>query len=266
MTQKVLHRDSGRRSVRTVRSFISLICFVIAWEILGRSLELRTDIVPTPSRVALEAFRQQSELRRHLLSTVSGAGAGLALAVLVALPAGLAGGSSPEGLRYIRPLVAGLRMVPLVALLPIFLVWFGYGAVPRVAMVFLVSFLAVLAAAAAAGGSVSRDMLDLFRTMGASRTQTLFRLRIPVLLPELLETLRRASVTALAAAVTAEFVEADEGIGYLMLSAISRMNTPLLFASFLSVAFAGIVSWISLGAVLHSLLPWYSERDRGEVP
>jgi NitT/TauT family transport system permease protein len=266
MKKKGIHPESGLSSARALRRFALLICLVIAWEGLGRFLELRTDMVPTPSRVALEAFRHASELQRHLLSTVSGAGAGLALALLVALPAGLAGGSSPEGLRYLRPLVGCLRMVPLVALLPIFLVWFGYGTAPRLAMVFLVSFLAVLAAAARAGGSISQDMLDLFRTMGASRAQTLFRLRIPVLLPELVGNLRGTSVTALAAAVTAEFVEGDEGIGYLMLSAISRMNTPLLFASFLSVAFVGVVSWVTLGAVLHALLPWNVEQDRGELP
>jgi NitT/TauT family transport system permease protein len=262
MGKKAFHPEPGRLSGHTVPRFALLVCVVIAWEILGRSLELRTDLLPTPSRVALEAWRQAPELRRHLLSTLSGTAAGLFLAVLVALPVGILGGSSAEGLRFIRPLVAALRMLPLVALLPVFLVWFGYGTLPRLLMVFLVSFLAVLASVAAASGSIQGDMLDLFRTMGASKVQILFRLRIPVLLPELLGTLRGASVTALAAAVTAEYVEADEGIGYLMLSAISRLNTPLLFSSFLAVALLGISFWIGLEAVRHALLPWYVERNR----
>jgi hypothetical protein len=82
MKKKGIHPESGLSSARALRRFALLICLVIAWEGLGRFLELRTDMVPTPSRVALEAFRHASELQRHLLSTVSGAGAGLQEALL----------------------------------------------------------------------------------------------------------------------------------------------------------------------------------------
>jgi NitT/TauT family transport system permease protein len=232
---------------------------IVVWEVLGRLFEVQPDMLPTPTRILLEAWRHAPELRRHGLATAFSVLVGLASGAATGVVIGVWVASATPVSRNFLSIVTALEFAPLVALIPIFLLWFGYGPFPHVVIVCLVSLLAVTSGTLRGLMSVSPMSLRLMSALGASPTQILWKLRLPAILPGLFRALARASALSVTAALTAEFVEADAGLGYLMLSASTRMNTPLMFASLFTLFTLGALLHISLRLLRQSLVPWHVE-------
>ena len=179
------------------------------------------------------------------------------LAVGIAVPLAIAITSSSRFDRFVMPTMLFFQVVPKIAIAPLFLVWFGVGTLPKVLVAFLISFFPIVIDAAVGLRSMSSEMNDLARSMGATRLQIFLRFRLPTSLPYLFSGLKVAATLAIAGAVVGEFVGADKGLGYLLLVSNSNMQTPLMFATILALTIIALVFFYAVEFLEKLAIPWH---------
>jgi NitT/TauT family transport system permease protein len=183
--------------------------------------------------------------------------AGYALAVAVAIPLAIAITSSRRFNELVMPTMLFFQIVPKVAIAPLFLVWFGVGATPKILVAFLISFFPIVIDAAVGLRSMSPEMGDLAKSMGATRLQIFTQFRLPTSLPYLFSGLKVAATLAIAGTVVGEFVGADKGLGYLLLVTNSNMQTSLMFATIVALTIIGLVFYYLVERLESFLIPWH---------
>jgi len=237
--------------------FAGIVVFLAVWEIGVRALSVPAYLMPPPSAVALGFVAEFQKLLYHGWVTTYEMLLGYALAVAVAIPLAIAMTASQRFDRFITPQMLFFQVVPKVAIAPLFLVWFGVGTTPKVLVAFLISFFPIVIDAAVGLRSMSTEMRDLARSMGASRWQVFARFRLPTSLPYLFSGLKVAATLAIAGAVVGEFVGADKGLGYLLLVTNSNMETALMFATIVALTFIGLAFFYAVELLEAMLIPWH---------
>ena len=237
-------RDSWTQ--RWLPPIASLLGLTLLAELLIRTLEVNPLLLPPPSAVLAVATSEASLLSGALAETAFAVllGLGLSSLVGVALAVGLSSSRLVE--RAFYPYAIFFQVVPIVAIAPLLVIWFGYGTRAVVASAFIVSIFPVIANTLAGFLSVDPALRDLFRLYGASASATLFRLRLPAALPYLMTGLRIAAGLAVIGAIVGEFVGGG-GLGVVILGAMRQQRTDLVFAavgyaSLLGLALFGVVS------------------------
>ena len=165
--------------------------------------------------------------------------------------------------KFITPILLFFQTVPKIAIAPLFLVWFGFGPFPKVLVAFLISFFPIVIDTAIGLRSISPEMIDLARSMGATKLQIFMRFRMPTALPYFFGGLKVAATLAVVGAVVGEFVGADRGLGYLLLVSNSNLDTPLLFASIVALTALGLILFYIIEVLEHFLIPWHVSRRVG---
>jgi NitT/TauT family transport system permease protein len=159
------------------------------------------------------------------------------------------------------------QVVPKIAVAPLFIVWFGVGITPKILVAFLISFFPIVIDTCVGLRSITPEMIDLARSMGASRLQIFREFRLPTSLPYLFSGLKVAATLAVAGAVVGEFVGADKGLGYLLLVTNSNMQTALMFATIVVLTFIGLVFFYVIEFLESLLIPWHvTQRTKEETP
>jgi NitT/TauT family transport system permease protein len=156
------------------------------------------------------------------------------------------------------PYVVVSQVIPKLALMPLFIVWFGFGMTSTVVITALICFFPLMENTLTALQQVPAERLELFRMLGATRTQTLWRLKLPSGLPGILAGLRVAVVLALVGAVVGEFIAAGKGLGALVIASQGTMDTPLMFAVLVVIAVLGMLVYQATVAVERWLLLPYT--------
>lgn len=159
------------------------------------------------------------------------------------------------------PLVLTSQAIPVFALAPLLVLWFGFGISAKVAMAVLVIFFPVTSAFFDGLRRVNNDLLDLARTMGASRWALLRHVRLMAALPAFGSGLRMAAAVAPIGAIIGEWVGAGEGLGYVMLNANARMQTELCFAALFILVLMTLLLWLAVDSALRRLIRWAPEND-----
>ena len=234
-----------------------IVVFLAVWEAGVRLVKVPPYLMPPPSAVFFVFVSEFQRLLYHGWVTTYEMLAGYALAVAVAVPLAIAITSSERFDRFITPQMLFFQVVPKVAIAPLFLVWFGVGATPKILVAFLISFFPIVIDAAVGLRSMSAEMRDLARSMGASRWQVFAQFRLPTSLPYLFSGLKVAATLAVAGAVVGEFVGADKGLGYLLLVTNSNMETALMFATIVALTIIGLVFFYAVEFLEKLLIPWH---------
>ena len=224
---------------------IALLLFALligGWEMAARRLGLSALVLPPPSRVtgALWHGLASGYLWPHVGATAIELLLGLVAGCAIGFGAGVLLAEVPALRRQLMPYVVVSQVVPKLALMPLFIVWFGFGLAPTVVITALICFFPLLETTLTGLAQVPAAQLDLFRMLGASRWQTLLRLKLPSGLPAVLAGLRVAVVLALVGVVVGEFIGASRGLGALVIAAQGSMDTPLMFAVLILVALLGL--------------------------
>jgi NitT/TauT family transport system permease protein len=204
---------------------------LLVWELVVRVLEIRHSALPSPARVLLEIGREAPQLQKQALITGLEALEGLLLAVMLGLPLAALTACWSSARNVAAPVLSFLHKIPLITLAPLIIIWFGYGIVPAAWLAFLVCFLPLVANIQAGFDSVSIETVEIVKAMGAGSVKVFTKVRLPACLPFALNGLKIALPLALGGASVSEFIGSDEGLGYLMLDASSKMNTTQLFAA-----------------------------------
>ena len=166
---------------------------------------------------------------------------GFALGCIIGFMAGVILGEIAFLRKLLWPYVLASQVVPKLALGPIFIVWFGFGMTSTIVITALICFFPLLENTMTGLQSVSPDKRDLFRMLGASRWQTLIRLKIPSGLPVIMAGVRVAIVLALVGAVVGEFIGGSSGLGASVITAQGMMDSTLMFALFIVITALGLL-------------------------
>jgi len=183
---------------------------------------------------------------------------GVALALVIAFSRRL------EGVIY--PLLVFFQIIPKIAIAPLFIIWFGFGLTPKVLLVFLLSFFPVVVSAITAFRSVDADIVDLARSTGASRLRTFWKVQLPHALPTLFTGFKVAAALSATAAVVAEFVASDNGLGFLLLEYNGALDTSMTFATIIVLSALGLALYGIVELIEHFAIPWHISRRREPAP
>ena len=224
-------------------SALLLIAVLSIWELAARQFGLSALVLPAPSAVALSLWSGLASgyFWPHLWATLQALLLGLLVGSAVGLLAGMALAESELLERVLKPYVVVSQVVPKLALAPLFVLWFGFGMLPTVLITALICFFPLMENTLTGLRQVDGQRLQLFRMLGATRLQTLLRLKLPTGLPAILAGLRVAVVLALVGAVVAEFMGASQGLGAVVIAAQGMMDTTLMFAALVLIAAMGLL-------------------------
>jgi len=231
--------------------------FLAVWQAVVTYFKVPAYLLPAPTEIFRVFVDELPKLAYHGWITAYEMLLGYALAVVVAIPLAIAITSSSRFDRFVMPQMLFFQVVPKVAIAPLFLVWFGVGTTPKVLVAFLISFFPIVIDAAVGLRSMSAEMNDLARSMGASRMQVFTEFRLPTSLPYLFSGLKVAATLAVAGAVVGEFVGADKGLGYLLLVTNSNLETALMFATLVALTLLGLAFFYAVELLEKLLIPWH---------
>lgn len=237
---------------------IGLVAAVATWEGVARLGGLPAFILPPPSDVLVRMGIALSDgsLLRHTAATLSEVLVGLALGLAVATVLGYLVGKSPLLERALSPYIVASQSIPIVAIAPLLVIWFGPGRLSKVLICALIVFFPVLVNTVVGFRSVPAELYELMRSLRASRLQVLLKLEVPAAMPVLIGGLKIGATLSVIGAVIGEFVAADRGLGFLINVGDGLYDTPLVFVAVLTLIAMALTLYGIVAALERRLLRW----------
>ncbi|MET0713398.1 MAG: ABC transporter permease [Mycetocola sp.] len=245
------------RNHRWIISILVGLIVLVFWQLIAVVFKLPTYILPTPVDAATSLWTNRVELWGATLVTTSEVLAGFAIAVMVSIPVAMLIVSFRWFETIVYPFLVLLQTVPKIALAPLFVVWFGFGILPKILVTFLICFFPILLDTMTGLRSSNPDMASLVRSMGGGRWAIFSKVRFPAALPHVFAGVKVAITLAVVGAVVGEFVGATQGLGYLLLRANANLDTPLLFAAIAILTVLGLVLYYGVSLVERLVIPWH---------
>lgn len=230
--------------------------FVILWQVAVTLTEIPQWLVPAPTDVAVALIEDRELLLQNALVTLQEVLIGFALAVIGGLGCGIAITRSPMLDRALYPLIIASQTVPIPAIAPLLLVWFGYGLLPKVLVTALVGFFPLVVSTVEGVRSTDRDLVNLLRAFGAPPNRVFRLAELPSAMPAIFAGARIAAAICVIGAVFGELVGAKAGLGYLLTRSIAQFETPRMVAAIVLLALMGSALFAMVGVVERLVLPW----------
>lgn len=190
---------------------------------------------------------------------------GFAIAIGIGFSLGVLVGETKFGERAVMPYLVAIDTMPKVAFAPLFIAWLGFGISSKVALAAFIATFPVVVSTAAGLYAVSENERFLFKSMGASRLQTLIRLKLPIGMPYFFTGLKIASVGVMAGAITGEFLGGGEGFGALIRISASQLNTPRVFSLIIYLSFLGLALYLTVVWLQAKLIFWNKADKIGGI-
>jgi NitT/TauT family transport system permease protein len=226
-----------------IRNWVVIIAIhlavVLAWHLWVTMNEVPTYVMPTPE-MTIKSLAEDYNWVHNTLITMGEVFGGYVLACVVGIGMAMLFAWFKTLEITLMPLVVSLNMIPKVALGPLFIVWFSYGLVPNIVIAFSICFLPILLTTARGMHEVDPDLIDLVRSLRASRWQVFAKIQLPGSLPYVFSGMKVAVVLAVAGAIVGEFIASEEGLGYLMLQVQVTMDTAAMFMAVLLITLVGV--------------------------
>ena len=250
------------RIPRSVAMIAIFIVFVGIWQFVHEFRIVSNIILPSPWETALELVVVGKNLLSggYLLEafwvTTQEVLIGFAIAVFLGVSLGTLVGETSLGERAVLPYLVAIDTMPKVAFAPVFIAWLGFGISSKVALAAFIATFPVVVGTAAGLHAADENARMLFRTMGASRWQTLVKLKFPTGLPHLFTGLKIASIGVVAGAITAEFLGGGTGFGHLIRTAASQLQTPRVFSLIIYLSLLGLAMFWMVVFLQRRLVFW----------
>jgi len=241
----------------TIGSFA--IVFLL-WEVTVWLFALPEYLLPGPVPVFASLAKNIAVLSKQSLWTAGTILAGFIVAAAVAIPLAMIIVVSPTFERLLYPPMVATQSIPKIALAPLFIVWFGFGVTPKIAVAFLIAFFPIVIDTIVGLRSIDPAMIQLARSMGAPPYRIFLRLRLPHALPAIFGGLKVASSLAVVGALTGEFVGSDRGLGYLLVQASGNLNTALLFATLVILSALAMAFFYLVEILERIAIPWHASQ------
>ncbi|MBS0223794.1 MAG: ABC transporter permease [Proteobacteria bacterium] len=248
----------SRQYAPTIVLFLVLLA---AWQAAASFSGIREYLLPSPISVWNALWAGEISWSQHLWVTtweiigafLMAAGVGVALGVAIAW--------SPLLANALVPFLVFVNTLPKVAVAPLFLIWMGYGIFPNMLMGALIGFFPVVINTAVGLSQVEADMLDLGRVFNAPKWKIFVKIRIPNALPYILSALKITATAAVVGAIVGEFVASQRGLGYVIVTTQSSMNTSVAFAALIWISIVGLVLYGAVVLLAHLWAPWAEGVD-----
>ena len=256
-------RDSGRDgrwasgTGYLIPPAAALVLAGIVWEVWTRLADVPVYLVPAPSRVLTRLFGDPGYFAAEGAVTLGEALAGFSLGAGVALVGATLMAHSRFIERSLYPIAVLVKVTPVVAVAPLFVIWFGFGPGPIILIAALITFFPVLVNGVTGFRSVDRGTLDFLRSLRASRREIFVLLRIPSALPYLFAAFRVSIPLSVIGAVVGEWFSANRGLGSVIFVAHSNLDMPTLFAAILVLSFIGIALTVAVSVIERKALFWH---------
>lgn len=250
---------AARRYLPSVLIFVGV---GIAWQLVVSFMGVREYILPSPASVWHAMTDPTLRWGHHAMITTLEVLGGFVVAAVVGILLGTAIAWSDTASRALMPFLVFVNTLPKVAIAPLILLWFGYGIIPNMMIGAIIGFFSVVINTAAGLSQIDQDMIDLGRVFNAPKWRVFVKIRIPNAYPYILSALKITATSAVVGAILGEFVASQAGLGFVIITSQSSMNTPVAFAA---VAFVSVIGLSVFGAVAllaRVLAPWAVEGGR----
>ncbi|MGW0323878.1 ABC transporter permease [Nocardia sp. NPDC003183] len=245
-----------------VPSIVTVAVLVAVWQIYVITSGVRPQVLPSPVRVVEQGWAHRDAIATHAAATLQVTLIGFAVSLSAAWVLAVIVDFSPWLRRALVPLFVASQTVPIVAIAPLMIIWFGFGLLPKILVVALVTFFPMAIGLIEGFAAADRDAGALLRSMGASRVQEFRYVRLPSALPRFFTSLRIAITYAVVGAVFAEYVGASVGLGIYMSLQKNSFRTDLVLAAVLVTALLSIALYLTTFAVERLVAPWARAENR----
>ena len=253
------------RIPRPVAMLLLLVIFLLLWQLVYELRLISPIILSTPLETIYDLFYVGKNvlsgdyMLAALWVTTKEVLLGFALAITLGFFLGLLVGETAFGERAVMPYLVAINAMPKVAFAPLFVSWLGFGIASKVALSAFIAIFPVIVGTAAGLHAANENERLLFRTMGATRWQTLVKLKLPIGMPHFFAGLKNAAVLVVVGAVVGEFLGGGKGFGELIRVAASQLNTPRVFSLIIYLSFLGLATFWAVIWAQHKLVFWHKE-------
>jgi NitT/TauT family transport system permease protein len=249
-----------RRDKERWAPWLLLVATLLLWEGICRGFSVSEFIFPSPSRIAAQLWEFRGTIAGHAWRTFWVTMVGFGISIVVGTLLGFLIGSSRTAYAAIYPLMTGFNALPKAAFVPILVVWFGIGVGPAVLTAFLISFFPITVNIATGLATLEPELEDVLRVLGAKRWDVLVKVGLPRSMPYFYGSLKVAITLAFVGTTVSEMTAANEGIGYLLISAGSSMQMGLAFAGLVVIG-AMAMGMYELFAVIEKRTTAWAHRS-----
>jgi NitT/TauT family transport system permease protein len=251
----------GKRAAQAMFPLAGTAIILLGWHYYVVLFHVPVVVLPTPLQV-LEAMVQESKvLTEEAWITALECIYGFALALVIGIPIAVTMTYSRIANQMFYPLLVASQSIPKVAIAPILLVWFGTGIKSKLAMAFVIAFFPVVVDTATGLRSTSPELLELARSLQCTRFQTFFKIQLPSALPSIFSGAKIAVTLSVIGAVIGEFIGSNEGLGNLLLTANSQLNSPLVWAALTVLSLLGVILYGAVVLAERFFMPWAADID-----
>lgn len=244
---------------------IILLSVFVVWEISARVSGVEEYIMPAPSRVIIEIASNITDYIFNALITMGEAIGGFILGVIVAIIGAIVMYQSRFLERGLLPVAILIKVTPIIAIAPLFVIWFGFGLIPKILIAAIITFFPVLVNCLAGMRATSSDITDLLKSLDASRFEIMIKASIPNSYPYLFASFKIAIPLAIIGAVVAEWFSGDKGLGSMIIRAHNNLDMPQLFGAVFILSFVGV---LLTGLVLYiekKVLFWHDSQKNQDT-
>ena len=254
-----------RRAIRDSAPALALLLgFLVLWEAFARLGAMPRWILPSPLDILNAGVEAAPLMWPHVWQSLVETWIGLGMALAGGLLLAFALDLFALLRKAIYPLLVVSQTIPIMALAPLLIIWFGYGTLPKALIVLLICFFPIAINTADGLTGTDPEMVALFRSMGATRWQTFTRLRLPNAMPSFFTGLKVAVTYSLVGAIIGEWVGASKGLGVFMIRASNSFLTARVFAAIVVTAILSVAMFLLVTAIERLALPWYYTAARQE--
>jgi putative hydroxymethylpyrimidine transport system permease protein len=251
-----------RRTVAPVALIVLLLALwqlAAKWGVVADALSIKSYLVPAPTEIASSLWNDRGLLADDGWVTLREVLLGFGLSVVIGFAFAVLLHLSDTARRAFYPLLVASQTIPIIAVAPLLVVWFGFGIGPKLAIIALVCFFPVTVNTLDGLQSVDPELPKLMRTLDASRRQILARVEVPSALPRFFTGAKVAAAIAVIAAVFGEWAGSDSGLGYVLIQSSNQLETARMFATIVVLSAFAIVLFAALGFV-ERRLAWWGKR------
>lgn len=239
-----------------------LLLLLTIWELAVRFTGIEAWILPAPSVIFITLWQTRDLLVDHGVHTIYETLLGLGIAIMVGVLLAVFIDLSEKVRKSVYPLFVASQTIPIIAIAPLFAIWFGYGYTPKIILVALFCFFPITVSLADGFLSVDRQMIRLLDSMGASRSQIFRMVKLPAALPAFFSGLRIAGTYSVMAAVISEWLGASKGLGIFMTRSSQSFFTDRVFAIIMVITLLSLVIYGIIEGMSRLVMPWYYKKQK----
>jgi NitT/TauT family transport system permease protein len=234
-----------------------IVAVVIAWAAVVRIFDIPDYLLPAPQAVVARMVKDWPLLWKHGIYTLFSVLTGFLASIAIAVPIAFVIVINRSTERAVMPFLVMSQTIPKVAIAPILVVWLGFGILPKIAIVFLISFFPIVVSTVVGLKSVETDMIDLVRSMGARTGKIMLRVRAPAALPQMFAGFKIAVCLAVVGAIVGEFVGSDRGLGFLLLTSTGTLDGTLVWSALFVLVAMGVTLFAIVSKLERLAIPWH---------